>query len=57
VSDLNNMSKSKEISVAIIATSIPVEAIALPFLAVLGELSLLIPKINRTAERTYARFV
>ena len=42
----------KETTVAIIAISIPMDASALPVLAVFGELSLLIPSIKRTAAIT-----
>ena len=43
---------SNEITVAIIATSIPNDAIVFPLCAVLGELRRLIPIINKTAART-----
>ena len=40
-----------------IAISIPIDEIALPVRAVFGELSFFIPKIKRTAAKTYARLV
>ena len=48
---------SNDRTVAMIAMSMPIDAIVLPLCAVLGELSLLIPIINSTAARTYAKFV
>lgn len=43
---------SNEMTVAIIATSIPNDAIVFPLCAVLGELRRLIPIINKIAART-----
>lgn len=48
---------SNDTTVAMIATSMPIDAIVLPLCADLGELSLLMPIINRIAAATYARFV
>jgi hypothetical protein len=48
---------SKDVIVAIIAISIPIDEIALPALAVFGELNFFIPKINKIDARTYARLV
>ena len=42
----------KDETVAKIAISIPIEAMAFPVLAVLGELNLLIPRMKRTAAKT-----
>jgi len=44
--------RSNDATVAIIAISIPIDAIVLPLCAVFGEPSRFIPMINRTAATT-----